>query len=162
LTLTDDQLGNITCPVTQLAPGATTTCMQVGIATAGQYTNTASVVGTNVLSPTQQVTSTDPSHYFGTQPSFVLKKFTNGFDSDTLSDAQPVLALGDPVTWTYVVTNTGNVALSFAAGSLQDDKEGAINGSSFTLQPGETTALVKHDFATTLGQYTNTATLPGT
>ncbi|MFN8489127.1 MAG: hypothetical protein U0350_16185 [Caldilineaceae bacterium] len=135
VTLTDDKLGGVTCPVTTLAPNATTTCTTTGIAGVGQYTNTALVTGTNSLTPTQKVTAPNPSHYFGAKPDVVLKK-TNGYDADTLSDA-PAPALGDPVTWTYVITNTGNVPLRFAANSLKDDKEGVIPHAAFTLLPGE-------------------------
>src|SRR5439155_17894945 len=106
-----------------------------------------------------QVTSTNPSHYFGYQPDFVLKKYTNGYDADQVSDPQPRLKLGDPVTWTYMITNTGNISLTFTANSLKDDKEGVIPHAAFTLQPGQATTLTQQGFATTLGQYTNTATI---
>ena len=70
ITLVDDKIGNVTasCPITTLAAGAATTCTMTGIATAGLYKNTAVVTGTSVLSPTDQVTSTNPSHYFGGNP----------------------------------------------------------------------------------------------
>ena len=155
LTLADDKAGVITCTPTTLAPGVGTSCTQTSVATVGQYTNTAVVTGTPTLGPVTPVTSTNPSHYFGVQPSFVLKKLTNGYDADLLSDPRPVLKLGDPVTWTYVITNTGNVTMSFAASSLKDDKEGPINGSSLMLAPGTVVTVSKQGFATTLGQYTN-------
>jgi hypothetical protein len=64
VTLVDDIEGGVTCPLTQLAPGQTMTCVLTGLATTmGQYTNTAVVTGTPTLFPTQRVTDTDPSHY---------------------------------------------------------------------------------------------------
>ena len=37
-----------------------------------------------------------------------IEKYTNGEDADTPTG--PLITVGDPVAWTYVVTNTGNVA----------------------------------------------------
>jgi len=71
LTLFDDQLGGITCPVTSLAVGASTLCTKNGTATPGQYANTAIVTGTTpsgVITPTVTVTDSNPSHYFGSSP----------------------------------------------------------------------------------------------
>ncbi|MFN8489126.1 MAG: SdrD B-like domain-containing protein [Caldilineaceae bacterium] len=159
ITLRDNVEGRVTCTPTTLAPGAGTSCTQTGIAQAGQYSNTAVVTGTPTLGPVTPVTSTNPSHYFGAKPDVVLKKYTNGYDADTLSDARPHLHLGDPVTWTYIITNTGNVPLRFAANSLKDDKEGVIP-HAFTLLPGESQTLTQHGFATTVGVYTNIGSIP--
>jgi uncharacterized repeat protein (TIGR01451 family) len=130
-----------------------------GVAAAGQYSNTANVTGTNALSPTQQVTSTNPSHYFGPDPSIELIKYTNGDDADTITG--PYIAQGGTVTWTYYVRNTGNLTLTIGVGELVDDVEGAINTSAFTLLPGESTWLTKTGVAL-VGQYTNTAVVTGT
>ena len=43
-------------------------------------------------------------------PAIVIEKATNGEDADTPTG--PMVEVGDPVTWTYVVTNTGNVTLT--------------------------------------------------
>src|SRR5262249_24644573 len=43
-------------------------------------------------------------------PSVKIVKLTNGTDND--SPTGPHIKVGDPVTWTYNVTNTGNVPLS--------------------------------------------------
>ncbi|MCL4202703.1 MAG: VCBS repeat-containing protein [Pirellulaceae bacterium] len=87
-----------------------------GIAQLGQYGNVAVVTGTPVdeeLDPipdAEDVTDEDPSHYFGYDPGIDIEKATNGFDAD--DPTGPYILVGDTVTWTYVVTNTGNVALS--------------------------------------------------
>ncbi|HMP35780.1 MAG TPA: SdrD B-like domain-containing protein, partial [Kiritimatiellia bacterium] len=92
-----------------------------GIAVAGQYANLGSVTGVTV-STGSQVTDTDPSHYFGSQPGIVIEKATNGQDADNAPG--PTLGIGSAVTWTYAVTNTGNVALTNVV--VTDDRVGAI------------------------------------
>ena len=79
LILVDDQLGQIgpggvsNCPPvdTPLGIGEKMTCTATGIAQPGQYANTAVVSGTTQIDPaipTETVTDTDPSHYFGVEP----------------------------------------------------------------------------------------------
>ncbi len=68
--LTDDQLGNISCPQEILAPGAGMVCTATGIAIEGQYANLGTVIGTPLNSSTV-VTDTDPSHYSGYLPAAV-------------------------------------------------------------------------------------------
>ena len=74
----------------------------------------------------------DPSHYCNpSAPSIVIKKYTNGFDGDNPDGNDvPQLQPGSVVTWTYLVTNTGN--LTFALGSV------VVTDS----QPGITPAFV--------------------
>jgi len=43
-------------------------------------------------------------------PSIDIEKATNGADAD--DPPGPFIPIGDPVTWSYVVTNTGNVTLA--------------------------------------------------
>ena len=52
-----------------------------------------------------------------------VEKATNGVDADDIADA-PVVGVGDPVTWAYVVTNTGPADLVNVA--VADDIEGPI------------------------------------
>ena len=61
---------------------------------------------------------TDPSHYCNPpEPGIDIEKFTNGFDADGKNDSDvPDIKAGDPVEWTYIVTNTGDVA--FALGDV--------------------------------------------
>ncbi len=95
-------------------------------------------------------------------PKLELKKYTNGFDADTLPG--PTIGYGSVVTWTYVFTNTGNVPLSNI--TLNDDKEGAVTTCEpanlpATLAVGASMTCVKTGIAL-LGQYTNTAVVTGT
>ncbi|NEO29120.1 MAG: hypothetical protein F6K36_01395 [Symploca sp. SIO3C6] len=73
------------------------------------------------------VGDSDLSHYVNTnpQPGIDIEKFTNGVDGDTPEEAA-VIAAGDTVTWTYEVTNTGNVSFNASDISVTDDIEGAI------------------------------------
>ena len=91
-----------------------------GTAAAGQYANLSDVEGED---PTgEKVTDEDPSHYFGADPAIDIEKATNGHDAD--SPTGPIVGVGDTVTWTYVVTNTGNVDLTDIV--VTDDQLGAV------------------------------------
>ena len=170
ISVTDDKLGAVSCPATTLAAGATMTCTANGTAEAGQYTNTGSVVATP---PTgEAVVDTDMSHYIAIspEPAIDIEKFTNGEDADTGSG--PIVAVGDPVTWTYVITNTGNVPLSNI--EVTDDKVAAISCPAthpprFTRGMGQTSYLGVGESITctatgtaVAGQYTNTGSVSGT
>jgi hypothetical protein len=66
--LVDDQEGSISCPQTTLDVDESMTCTLQGVATLGQYANIATVTAqtpADLGSPTQTVTDTDPSHYYG-------------------------------------------------------------------------------------------------
>jgi hypothetical protein len=63
--------------------------------------------------------------------------------------------VGDPVTWEYIVTNTGNVTLTDIV--VEDTELGYI-GTIPILNPGETTTLTATGVAIE-GQYENTATV---
>ncbi len=104
IAVTDNPIGAVTCPGTTLAPGAEMTCTATGTGVAGQYANTGTVTATGAGT---QVTDTDPSHYFGVAAGIDIEKATNGQDADL--PPGPFIPVGGPVTWTYVVTNTGNV-----------------------------------------------------
>jgi hypothetical protein len=77
-------------------------------AIAGEYENIATVNATahDSSGNTAPVTASGDDCYFGADPSIDIVKMTNGTD-----DLCPVVSVGDTVTWTYFVENTGNVAL---------------------------------------------------
>src|SRR5436190_1243105 len=93
-------------------------------------------------------------------PDLRLIKFVNGQDADSATG--PQVAAGSTLTFTYVVTNTGNVPLANVA--LTDDKLGPI--TSFTgdsngnglLDLGETWIYTATATAQS-GQQTNTGTV---
>ena len=99
-----------------LEPGEIWTYEATGTAVAGTYdeesgdpigyANVGTATGDN--SPAtgiQATTDTDDSSYFGSDPAINIDKVTNGDDG-------LFIHVGDAITWTYTVTNTGNVPLS--------------------------------------------------
>ena len=106
VTVADDQGVPVAARSGILAPGDSENCFAGGTARAGQYANVGSVDATSPSG--QDVTDSDPSHYFGVRADIDIEKSTNGNDADQAPG--PRIPVGDPVTWTYVVTNTGNVA----------------------------------------------------
>ncbi len=102
----------------KLDPGETWTYTAAGTATEGQYSNEATATGIDVLG--QTVSAQDASHYFGVRAAIEIEKLTNG----TNNDAPPgrPLRTGSVVTWTYHLTNPGNVPLRNV--TLTDDQPG--------------------------------------
>lgn len=145
------------------------------IATAGQYTNigTATAIqgfigdGDSFI-----VTDTDVDNHFGvTQtPLINLVKLTNGTDNN--SPPGPIVAVGSTVTFTYIVTNPGDVPLisifvtddNGTPGNMADDFNATFVGgdtnSNGLLETSETWTFTASRIATP-GQYTNTATASG-
>ena len=161
ISLSDDQLGPVTCPESTLPVGGTMTCTATGTAVRGQYTNMATVTG--IDGAAQTVSDTDPSNYFGYLLQIDVEKATNGEDADTPTG--PSVPVGDPVTWTYVVTNPGdfhigNVVVSDDQGVTPVLQGGDSNGDTF-LDPGEIWTY-QATGSSTAGQYANTATVTGT
>ncbi len=80
-------------------------------------------------------------------PSIKIDKLTNGNQADGANDPDvPRIAQGATVTWTYQVTNTGEVAVSEAELVITDSQPGITpmldtasdTGSDLLLSPGET------------------------
>jgi hypothetical protein len=149
--IVDSVLGAATCPKIGLIDvGQAVTCHINGIVTPGQYANDSTATATSILD--QQLTDTDPSHYFGVDAGIVIKKYTNGDDADT--PPGPTIDIGSPVTWTYVVTNTSNVPLTNIA--VTDDQLGSVTCPATTLASGASMTCTMTGIAAE-GLYTNTA-----
>ena len=106
------------------------------------------------------VAAADPSHYFGyviPAPGVAIKKYTNGEDADTPTG--PQILVGGAVTWTYVVTNTGNVILTGV--TVSDDQGVVVSCPKDTLAAGEVMTCTASGVATA-GQYANIGTVTGT
>jgi choice-of-anchor A domain-containing protein len=154
VTVTDDQSVTVSCPETELSVGETMTCAANGIAVAGQYKNIGTVTGNPPVST--PVSDNDPSHYFGADPAIVIKKYTNGEDADT--ETGPIVEVGSTVNWTYVITNTGNVALTNV--TLSDDQGVSVSCPKTELAAGETMTCTASGTAVA-GQYKNIGTVTG-
>ena len=101
-------------------------------------------------------------------PQIDVEKSTNGFDADNAGGADvPVIAPGNPVTWTYDVSNTGEAP--FTSVQLTDDRLGPITNitqrsggnQDNVLDPGETWTYQATGTANA-GAYENEATVVGT
>jgi hypothetical protein len=153
--VTDDKGVAVTCPKTTLKAGESMTCTGKGVAQACQYENLGTATGTAYGG--EKVSDSDPSHYFGQAYAAIkIKKATNGQDADTAPG--PEIAVGSPVNWTYVVTNTGDVALSNV--KVTDDKGVAVSCPKTTLQPGESMTCTGSGTAQE-GQYKNVGAVTG-
>ncbi|OKI48049.1 hypothetical protein A6A29_03060 [Streptomyces sp. TSRI0281] len=134
--VTDDLVPDVTCGATTLAPGATTTCTGTYTVTAadaarGTIVNVAAAHGqsgsTPVVSPPDDVTLRA-----GGEPGLRLTK--------TVDDSR-TYKVGDVVTYTYTVTNTGPQELTGVG--VTDNRVTAVACRATTLapagQPGDST-----------------------
>ena len=141
------------------------------IVTPGQYTNLATTLGTPPPGAGAPVNDTDADNHFGGVPAINVVKLTNGTDNN--SAPGPFVPVGSSVTFTYVVTNPGDVPLSGV--TVQDNNGtpvnptddfnatfggGDTNGNGF-LDLLETWTFSASRIATP-GQYSNIATAIGT
>ena len=128
----DDLVGDVTVtggPIALLPVGAFDDSTFTGSYTitqadidAGTFYNLAEACG---IDPGEAEVCDDDDHRepLTQNPSIDIEKATNGFDADT-ADLAPVITVGDPVEWTYLVTNTGNVPVTDI--TVTDDVLGAI------------------------------------
>ena len=79
-------------------------------------------------------------------PSVDIEKLTNGIQADEANDPDvPNIAQGMTVTWTYEITNTGDIALGEAEIIVTDNQPGVLpvfntgsdTGGDMILSPGE-------------------------
>ena len=155
----DPTVGAVDCPVTSLAPGASTTCtatytVTLADADAGSVVNTATVTAAPPTGP--DVTDTDSvTTLVAAGPAVGLVK-TAGAPSGN--------AAGDTIDYSFVVTNSGTVTLDPVA--VSDPLVGAVSCPVTTLAPGESTTCsatyVLTQADVDAGSVTNTATATGT
>jgi hypothetical protein len=143
----------VTLPGTTLGVGESMTGTASGVAVAGQYANLGTVTGQWNGHP---VTDADPSHYFGAAPAIDIEKHTNGQDAD--EPTGPMILVGQPVAWTYIVTNTGNVPLTNI--QVVDDQGVVVTLPGTTLGVGESMTGTASGVAVA-GQYANLGTVTG-
>ena len=114
LVIDDPKVGQVSCPVSSLAVDASTNCsvtytVTEADATAGSVDNTASAKGT---SPTGTAVTSDPSSTEtpaeAPAPSLTLTKSASPANADRYD-------VGQEITYSFVVTNTGNVPVQNVA-----------------------------------------------
>lgn len=165
--ITDSMEGDVGT-IASLAPGESATLTLSGTAVSGTYSNTGTVTAHYELLPapasvqsrnlflndteTNQITASDESGYFGYSAGLTMEKTTNGDDGLTI-------AVGDSITWSYKVTNTGNVKVTNITVTDSDPEIGQV-GTIDSLAPGETRTLTATGTATA-GNYSNTGTVSG-
>ncbi|MEL7447985.1 MAG: hypothetical protein AAFN78_02190, partial [Pseudomonadota bacterium] len=177
VTVTDDQGVAVTCPQDTLEPGESIICTASGLAddllTTG-FTTVPGLCGSFPQTPLYQnmgmasansatggiVEDVDASHYCNPQePGIDIEKATNGVDADdpNAGDA-PTIAIGNPVNWTYIVTNTGNTTLTGV--TVTDDQGVVVTCPMDTLAPGESMTCTASGVADNLDT-TGFTTVPG-
>jgi hypothetical protein len=149
--VTDDKGVAVTCPKTSLVPQESMTCTGTGVAQACHYQNLGTVTAN------EPVTASDASSYFGTtQPGISIETAVNGQDADTPKG--PEVAAGSPVSFSYVVKNTGNVALTGI--QVSDSKGVSLACPKTTLQANESMTCTGSGTAQS-GQYSGMGTATG-
>lgn len=171
--VSDPMIGDVTCPESALAPGATQTCVADAVytitaadVTAGGVENSATATG--LVTGMGTITSAPSTTYTPTTPAAPGLSIVK---SASPSDAAAFTA-GQVVTYTFVVTNTGNVPVS---GVSIDDSEFSGTGdlSPLDCPPGADTVPVGGQMICTstytltqedidAGSVTNSATATGT
>ncbi len=135
VTVSDPKLGAITCPSGALAAGASVDCTQKTYTLtqadvdAGKVDNTATATGTpptgSPVTDTDTVNTTVPK-----LPAIELDKSGSAINDNDGNGADA----GDTITYSFVVTNTGNVTLNPV--TVSDPKLGAITCPAGALAPG--------------------------
>lgn len=142
LSVADQLAGSVTCPDTTLAPGDATTCTADTPYTVTEADllndavhNSATASGTppGDGEPTESNPSTTDTPTVGGNPSLAIVKSAELADENgnNLADA------GETITYTYQVTNNGNLTISGVA--VDDPLAGSVTCPETTLAPDEST-----------------------
>ena len=160
VTVSDDVLGAIACPQSTLNIMESMTCsVDYVVDTEGLIKNIGSVSGQPVDgdgNPVgEPVTGEDPAHHSGSEATIKLEKATNGEDAD--DTAGPNVPFGDPVVFTYAVTNTS--AFPIVDVVVTDDIEGEI--CTIELLAVDETKTCEFETTAGLGAYENNSDVAG-
>ncbi len=134
IAVADDRIATVTCPVTALAPGASTTCTGSYVVTqadldAGGVTNIATVTGTPAQGTLAPATAT-LTIAATAAPALTVDKVAGTPSGNTA---------GSTIAYSFLVTNTGNVTLTGIA--ITDPQlDGAAVCGATTLAPAATTS----------------------
>jgi len=153
------------CGVPPTTTSTTTTVPETTTTTTVPETTTTTTVPETTTTTTVPETTTTTT--VPLVPGIDIEKSTNGENAvpeDADDPTGPSITIGDPVTWTYVVTNTGDVALSNI--TVTDDKgvvpvyQSGDTGDDQILGVGEIWIYKALGLAV-LGQYANVGTVSG-
>ncbi|MGL6289628.1 MAG: beta strand repeat-containing protein, partial [Silanimonas sp.] len=149
------------CPVTTLAPGASTTCTGTHTITqaevdAGAVNNSATATGTTPGGGTITSPADTTSTSIAANPSLTV---------DKTAGTPTYRSIGEVISYSYLVTNTGNVTIT--ALSVADDRIASVSCPVTALAPAASTTctgsytVVAGDLTGTPGTITNIATANG-
>ncbi|MFJ4668380.1 DUF7507 domain-containing protein [Kitasatospora purpeofusca] len=134
LALTDNGPGRptVTCPVTSLAPGASTTCTAT-------YTTTAADVRTGKVTDTAKATATTPDGRTVTKTSNTVTVPFAGLAVTKAVQETAFSAAGQKLHYTFTVTNTGNTTLANVAVTDNGPGSPTVTCPVTSLAPGAST-----------------------
>jgi hypothetical protein len=149
-----------------LSPGQSTTytCSHL-LSTVGAYTNEATVTASSVGGTPLTQTSNQVVVEVAAAPGFTIEKRQEVAGSGSGFTTSPVSAtVGQTVDYQIVVTNTGNVALTFSSFTDPRCDEGTIAGGpgKVPVAPGSSTTFTCSHVLTAAGTYINEASVTGT
>jgi len=154
VSVTDDKLGTISGPVSgdtnhdgKLDPGETWVYTKTANPTE-DVTNTGTAKGYDSSGTLREASDTATVDVIN--PEITVEKSTNSVDADAAPG--PSIPVGGAVTWTYVVTNTGDAPLTGI--QVTDTDLGSV-GTVASLAAGASHTFTKTE-AASAGQYENT------
>jgi hypothetical protein len=152
----DPGRGAVTCPTRTLAPGAEVVCILRQAAVPGWSAATVQARATDEAGT--EAADTDAIHYYGAArlPGVALEALVEGFDED-LPPGPRVGAPGQTISFTYLVTNTGGLALSQL--SVRDPGR-AVTCPARRLAPGAVMTCTATTVAE-LGEFSSVARVAG-
>ncbi len=172
ITIADNRIASVVCPVTPgagIPPNGTLTCTATARVTqanldAGSLSNTATasirqpVVPRNLGDPSSILVTSAPDTEVVTAnqtPALAMTKAV------ATGSARSYAAVGDPITFAYTVTNTGNVTTTNPITLVDNRIAGTLTCSAAPLAPGASVSCTQIWTATQAfidaGQVTNTA-----
>ena len=148
-----------------LAPGATTTYTCEHLLSVGSNSNEASDTGTPPEGEGSPITNTSNKVLVNVpaEPAFTIEKLQEIKGSGTGFTTLPLTGkLGETVDYEIIVSNTGNVPLTFS--NFTDANCGTVSGGpgESPLAPGATTTYTCEHLLNAVGTYSNEASDTGT
>ncbi|MFD8484080.1 hypothetical protein [Kitasatospora sp. NPDC059673] len=132
--VSDDRVASVTCDATTLNPGQSTVCR-------GSYTVTEEDVEAGHVTNTARANGLDPEgRPVVSAPSEVTVKTVSGASSlsvEKKADSAGPFRVGDTVSYSYTVTNTGSTVLTDVM--VRDDRVASVTCDATVLEPGAST-----------------------